>query len=1227
MAVDSKRLLGELKQRVKVLEDDLRARSASVPEMEAELRTEYAKGREAGRIGEAFESWRDGVLTQAAVHWVLGCVFVRFLEDNGLIAPTLLAGAGERGREAAEQHAHYFQQPGQATHSDRHYLLHVFGTVAALPAGERLFDQARNPVWRFPVSADAARDLLAFWRRVDPNKGELSHDFTDNAWDTRFLGDLYQDLSEAAKKTYALLQTPVFVEEFILDRTLEPAIREFGLAEVKLIDPTCGSGHFLLGAFERLIRRWQMEEPATNERVLVQRALDAVNGVDLNPFAVAIARFRLLIAALKASGVRRLAQAPDFKLHIATGDSLLFGTRRDDELALGNTAAELRELKLAFHMEDADEADRILTHRYSVVVGNPPYIAPPNKALNQTYRQRYKSCHGKYTLSTPFIERFWQLALYGSSTNQASGYVGMINANAFMKREFGKFIIEQFFSRMDLTHVLDTSWAYIPGHNTSTVLLFGRQREPIGSSVRIVMGIKGEAGKPAVPAQGASWLAIVEQVDAPGTENEYVTVSDVPRETLKRHPWSIGGGGASELKEAIEDAGETTLKSLTASIGFGLILGEDEAFSVPRAAVKTVRLPSPNRPLVKGDLVRDWALESLDVVLFPYNEQIQLTNGPEINRWLWPVRSLLWARITFGKETYRQARRAYYEYHQIPVERNRVPRSLVFAFVATHNHFVFDRGGPVFNRSAPVIKLQVSDDDEYIAIASLLNSSIACFWMKQVFYPKGGDQIGQEGARVRKTLWDERYEFTGTGLEKFPISAERPSAFGRYLDAKARARQHCSPNALVSEMPMAAPDWQQHRTEADRLLREMIALQEELDWRCYRIYGITQDELTYRDAAGEPLTPPEINLGERAFEIVLARRMRDGEEETTWFHRHGSTPITELPAHWPADYCALVERRIERIGKDRYAGLVERPEYKRRWAGDSWEKQATVALEEWLKTRLEDPRYWPEPRLQTTHTLAEEAQHDADFMAVAGLYRGHAGFDVHALVRELVEAEAVPFLPVLRYKESGRRKREVWERTWELQRREDAIDAAVERELAPMGGESEQAYRERIAKEQKRRKQEDPELRDIPRPPRYSKEDFLNATYWRHRGALDVPKERFISYPHGSRDNDPSLTVGWAGWNHLEQAQALASWINHGVEYEAWSPERLTPLLAGIAELAPWLKQWHNEPTLEFGPLGDFFDTTYLDDQLHRHGLTRADLQAWTPPAAARGRRKKGAGA
>src|SRR5262249_45998955 len=136
---------------------------------------------------------------------------------------------------------------------------------------------------------------------------------------TRFLGDLYQDLSERARKKYALLQTPVFVEEFILDRTLDPAIDEFGLDTVRMIDPTCGSGHFLLGAFALLFDLWMKRED--NEIVAAQKALDGVWGVDINPFAVAIARFRLIVAALAACGITRLKEAPGWKIHLVTGDS------------------------------------------------------------------------------------------------------------------------------------------------------------------------------------------------------------------------------------------------------------------------------------------------------------------------------------------------------------------------------------------------------------------------------------------------------------------------------------------------------------------------------------------------------------------------------------------------------------------------------------------------------------------------------------------------------------------------------------------------------------------------------------------------------------------------------------------------------------------------------------------------------------------------------------------
>jgi hypothetical protein len=269
---------------------------------------------------------------------------------------------------------------------------------------------------------------------------------------------------------------------------------------------------------------------------------------------------------------------------------------------------------------------------------------------------------------------------------------------------------------------------------------------------------------------------------------------------------------------------------------------------------------------------------------------------------------------------------------------------------------------------------------------------------------------------------------------------------------------------------------------------------------------------------------------------------------------------------------------------------------------------------------LESPAYWPEPQIQTTRALADRAGRDPEFMAVAELYQGHAGFDVHTLVRQLAEGEAVPFLPVLRYKPSGLRKREVWERTWELQRQEDAIDAQVAAELKPVGGEGEVAYRQRLEKEQKRRKAA--EVGDIPRPPKYASADFTGTDYWRLRGALDVPKERFVSYPFCSKDNDPALLLGWAGWNHLEQAQALAAWLNELTEYEGWSAERLIPVLAGLAEVIPWLKQWHNEPTPEFGRLGDFFET-FLDSQLHQHGLTRQDLTEWNPPVVRRGRKRK----
>ena len=79
-----------------------------------------------------------------------------------------------------------------------------------------------------------------------------------------------------------------------------------------MIDPACGSGHFLLGAFQRLLRAWQDQSGDTDKWVLIGRALESVHGVDKNPFAVAIARFRLMIAAMQAGGLKLLIRQARF---------------------------------------------------------------------------------------------------------------------------------------------------------------------------------------------------------------------------------------------------------------------------------------------------------------------------------------------------------------------------------------------------------------------------------------------------------------------------------------------------------------------------------------------------------------------------------------------------------------------------------------------------------------------------------------------------------------------------------------------------------------------------------------------------------------------------------------------------------------------------------------------------------------------------------------------------
>jgi len=91
-------------------------------------------------------------------------------------------------------------------------------------------------------------------------------------------------------------------------------------------------------------------------------------------------------------------------------------------------------------------------------------------------------------------------------------------------------------------------------------------------------------------------------------------------------------------------------------------------------------------------------------------------------------------------------------------------------------------------------------------------------------------------------------------------------------------------------------------------------------------------------------------------------------------------------------------------------------------------------------------------------------------------------------------------------------------------------------------------------------------------------------------------------------NTDETLVITWAGWDHLQQAQALAAHLEEAKD-SGWSPERCLPMLAGLQELVPWLKQWHNEldPTYGIG-MGDFF-ADYVVEEARVLGKTVEDLE------------------
>jgi len=170
--------------------------------------------------------------------------------------------------------------------------------------------------------------------------------------------------------------------------------------------------------------------------------------------------------------------------------------------------------------------------------------------------------------------------------------------------------------------------------------------------------------------------------------------------------------------------------------------------------------------------------------------------------------------------------------------------SITFAFVATHNHSSSTAAARSSTEARRHQAPRGANEEDHLALLGLLNSSTACFWMKQVSYPK--ERVDWRQERGEDAIRGQSIRIRGTGLEPFPSARARTwrrslSLLGNSiaLQAEATSLDVCTwwRSKMPSERGMRLADIEQAEERWDALRRRMVALQEELDWACYRAYG------------------------------------------------------------------------------------------------------------------------------------------------------------------------------------------------------------------------------------------------------------------------------------------------------------------------------------------------------------------------------------------------------